>query len=155
MISHVPARPGPSPPRPPPTPASVRRCTTPRTAARACTCCRPDWPADAPSALVGPNPACGPSTGRPARAPSAPPRRPPSPPPRGRPRPRTGSAILRSSRADHRPHFVPRHDDHLDPRLLVVDALGEYGRHVRVIGGDRPDLGERLIVLLTGEDEPH
>src|SRR4051794_13781213 len=60
------------------------------------------------------------------------------------------SLTRRRSRSDDRAHAVARDDDHLDPGVLVVDALGEDDGHLGIVGGHRADLVQRLVVAPAG-----
>src|SRR6185503_7083168 len=55
---------------------------------------------------------------------------------------------------DRLPDRAPRDDDHLYPRLLVVDRARSDLSQVLVVLADGPDMVQRLLVALAGEDLP-
>src|SRR4029079_4824656 len=55
---------------------------------------------------------------------------------------------------DGLPDRAARHDDHVNPRLLVVDRAGADEREILVVLGDGADVMQRLLVGLAGEDLP-
>ncbi len=63
-------------------------------------------------------------------------------------------ALAAGSCPDRLPDRGARNDDHLDPRLLVVDRAGRDEREVLVVLGDGPDVVERVLVRLAREDLP-
>src|SRR5579864_1812725 len=150
---HARARPGPWPLRPRRTPASAPLCTTRRNAGPAHTCCRRARRAARTLARAGSLRACAPWPDRRVRRRLA--RRQTL---RARARPdrslfRTGQKWARS-RGNHRTGFVTWGDDHLNPGVLVVDALGKEHGHLGIIRGDSAHLVEGLVIFAARKDEP-
>src|ERR1700722_15448256 len=56
--------------------------------------------------------------------------------------------------ADRFSDLAARHEDHLDPRLLVVDRARGHNCQVLVTFGHRADVVQRLFVGLAGEHFP-